>query len=189
MILRLGGLFVGRTRRLIASWMFGVAALAAAGCGSTSTSVTAPATAAPTATASPTATTTPAATSPAATATATTVAGVSGGAGDTSANPDQTFICGASGTINGTLVAYLTVAGADTTSGKSLCSSLEGDAGWVAITTIPAGGYESVPECHVTLGGGAITARIYTAKGSSDAETKVLCDTLLAGSTLPTLAP
>ncbi len=180
---------MGGTRRLIASWVFGVAALAAAGCGSTSTSVTTPATAAPTASASPTAATAPAATSPAATATSTTVAGVSGGAGDTSANPDQTFICGASGTINGTLAAYLTVAGADTTSGKSLCSSLEGGSSWVAITTIPAGEYESVPGCHVTLGGGAITARIYTAKGGSDAETKVLCDTLLAGSTLPTLTP
>ena len=41
----------------------------------------------------------------------------------------------------------------------------------------------------MTLGGGAITARIYTAKGGADAETKVLCDTLLAGSTLPTLTP
>ncbi|MGD0447458.1 MAG: hypothetical protein ABSB36_02415 [Candidatus Dormibacteria bacterium] len=172
---------MGRTRRLIASWALGMAALAAAGCGSTSTSVATPATAAPTATGSTTATTP--------TATSTTVSGVTGGAGDTSANPDQTFVCGASGTIDGSLVAYLTVAGTDSTSAKSLCSSLEGAAGWVAITTISAGEYESVPECYVTLGGGVITARIYTAKGGSDAETKVLCDTLLAGSTLPTLAP
>jgi hypothetical protein len=185
----MGGLFVGRTRRLIAWWGFGVAALAAAGCGSTSTSVATPATAAPTVTASPATTTTPAATSPAATATSTRGAGVTGGAGDTSANPDQTFICGASGTIDGSLVAYLTVAGSDSTSAKSLCTSLEGAAGWVAITTISAGEYESVPECYVTLGGGVITARIYTAKGGADAETKVFCDTLLAGSTLPTLTP
>ena len=175
---------MGRTRRLFASWGLGLAALAAAGCGSTSASVTAPATSASTASASPTAT----ATSPAATATSTTVAGVTGGAGDTSANPDQTFICGASGTSNGTLVAYLTVAGTDSTSAKALCSSLEGE-GWVALTSIPAEGYESVPECYVTLGGGVITARMYTAKGGADAETKVFCDTLLAGSTLPTLAP
>lgn len=173
---------MGRTRRLIASWGLGVAALAAAGCGSTSSSVTTPATGAPTASVSPTAT------SPAATATSTTVAGVTGGAGDTSANPDQTFICGASGTSAGTLVAYLTVAGTNSTSAKALCSSLEGQ-GWVALTSIPAEGYEFVPECYVTLGGGAITARIYTAKGGADAETKVLCDTLLAGSTLPTLTP
>jgi hypothetical protein len=39
------------------------------------------------------------------------------------------------------------------------------------------------------MDGGSITARIYTGRGGSDAQTKVFCNSLLAGSTLPTLAP
>lgn len=190
MIHKMGGLPVGWTRHRLASWVLGLVALVAAGCAATTTAATPPATVAPTATTAPVATTAPAATSPSATATSTTVAGVTGGAGDTSANPDSAFICGATGTDgSGDLLAYLTVAGTDAATANSLCSSLEGASGWSATSTIPAGGYEAAPECYVTYEGGAITARIYTAKGSSDAETKVLCNTLLAGSTLPTLAP
>jgi hypothetical protein len=170
--------------------VFGLALLAATGCGSTTISATTPATAPPTASATPAPSTSPATASPSATATSTTVAGVTGGAGDTTANPDETFICGASGTDgSGNLLAYLTVAGSDAATGEELCTSLENSSGWVATTSIPAGGYEAVPECYVTYEGGTVTARIYTAKGGSDAETEVLCDTLLAGSTLPTLTP
>jgi hypothetical protein len=178
---------VERARFRIASWVFWAAALAAAGCGSTTASVTTPATAAATATTGPA--TSPSATSPSATATSGPVAGVTGGAGDTSANPDSTFICGASGASGGDTIAYLTVAGTDTTNAKSICSTLEATSGWLATTSIPAGAYAAVPECHVTYEGGSITARIYTAKGGSPSETEVLCDNLLESSTLPTLAP
>jgi hypothetical protein len=184
MISRLEGLGVKRARLLIAVWGLGVAALAAAGCGSTAASVSTPATTAPTAT-----TTSPSTASPSATAKSGPVAGVTGGAGDTSANPDQNSVCAASGSSGGSIIAYLTVAGSDATNANSICSTLEGSSDWVAISTVPAGQYESVPECHVTYEGGEITARIYTAKGGSPAETEILCDTLLSSSTLPTLAP
>jgi hypothetical protein len=184
MISRMGGSAVGQTRHRIASWVFGLAALAAAGCGGTTTFVTVPATTAPTAT------TAPAATSAPATATPTSLAGITGGAGDTSANPDSTYICAGSGTDDsGTLIAYLTVAGTDAATGTSLCGSLESASAWTAASSIPAGGYNAVPGCYVTLDGGAVTARIYTAQGGSDADTVVLCNTLLGGVSLPTLAP
>jgi hypothetical protein len=163
-----------------------VAAITAAGCGSTA-SVTAPATAAPTATTAPA--TSPAATSSSASAKAGPVAGVTGGAGDTSANPDSTSVCLASGSSGGDVIAYLTVAGTDATDAKSICSTLEASSNWVAASTVPAGQYAAVPECHVTYEGGAITARIYMAKGGSPSETEILCNNLLSSSTLPTLAP
>jgi hypothetical protein len=167
--------------------VFWAAALAVAGCGSTAASVATPATATPTATAGTA--TSPSATSPSASATSGPVAGVTGGAGDTSANPDSTFICAGSGSSGGDIIAYLTVAGTDTTNAKSICSTLEANSDWVAISSVPAGQYAAVPECHVTYEAGAITARIYTAKGGSPTETEILCDNLLSSSTLPTLAP
>jgi len=178
---------VGRARTRIAAWVFWAAALAVAGCGSTAASVATPATATPTATAGTA--TSPSATSPSASATSGPVAGVTGGAGDTSANPDSTFICAGSGSSGGDIIAYLTVAGTDTTNAKSICSTLEANSDWVAISSVPAGQYAAVPECHVTYEAGAITARIYTAKGGSPTETEILCDNLLSSSTLPTLAP
>jgi len=175
---------VGQRRHRIAAWALGLVALAAAGCGGTTAAVTV------TATPAPTATTAPAATSAPATATPTSVAGITGGAGDTAVNPDSTSICAASGADeSGDLIAYLTVAGTDTATGDSLCGTLESGSSWTAVTSIPAGGYESVPGCHVTLDGGAITARIYTAQAGSDADTVELCNTLLGGVSLPTLAP
>lgn len=167
--------------------MLWAAALAVAGCGSTAASVTRPATAAPTATTG-SATSPSAVSSPSATASG-PVAGVTGGTGDTSANPDSTSICLASGSSGGDIIAYLTVAGTDAPDAKSICSTLEATSNWVATSTVPAGQYAAVPECHVTYEGGAITARIYTAKGGSPSETEILCDNLLSSSTLPTLAP
>jgi hypothetical protein len=178
---------VGQTRHRIAVWVFGLAALAAAGCGTSTAVVTVTATPAPTAT--PAATLAPATSAPA-TAAPITVAGISGGAGDTGVNPDQTYICAASGDDDsGSLIAYLTVAGTDTARGTSLCSSLENASSWTAANTIPGGGYEAVPGCHVTLDSGAVTARIYTASGGTAADTVTLCNALLGGFSLPTLAP
>ncbi|MGO8686139.1 MAG: hypothetical protein ACLQT7_02985 [Candidatus Dormibacteria bacterium] len=178
----MAGLVVGRTRFM--AWVIGVATLAAAGCGSATTPVTTPATAGPTASAAPTTA------SPTATATSTALAGVSGGAGDTSANPDATFICAASAADDsGTLLAYLTVAGTDATTAKSLCSALEGASGWTAISSIPAGQYLAEPGCHLSFEGGSVTTRIYTAKSGSPADTEALCNTLLGDAELPTLAP
>jgi hypothetical protein len=169
--------------------VFGVVVvLAAAGCGSASTgspATSAPAQASPTA---PTATTAPATTTSAPTA---TPSGLTGGAGDTSANPDTSFICAASGQDdNGNLVAYLTVAGTDSSTGQSLCDAAEGaSSSWTEVDTIPAGGYDPTPGCFVTTDGGQVTARVYTAQGGSAADTTELCNTLLQSAGLPTMAP
>src|ERR1700694_5453495 len=59
------------------------------------------------------------------------------GFGDTTTNPDATYICAASASLNGKIVAYMTVAGSDTAGGQSACTTLEQGGAWVAITTIP----------------------------------------------------
>jgi hypothetical protein len=41
----------------------------------------------------------------------------------------------------------------------------------------------------VTTDDGTVTARVYTAQGGTDADTVVLCNSLLGGASLPTLAP
>jgi hypothetical protein len=177
-----------------------VAILAAAGCGSVSMGT--PATAAP-AQSSPTgsqATAAPASTpaptsaptaTPAVRSATATPSGVTGGAGDMADNPDTSFICAASGQDdNGNLVAYLTVAGTDSSNGQSLCDSLEGaPSSWTEADTIPAGGYYPTPGCYVTTDGSQLTARIYTAQGGSTADTTELCNALLQSAGLPTMAP
>ena len=174
---------MGQTRRRISSWVFGLASvLAVAGCGATTVIVTVPAT-----TAVPAVTSAPATAAPTSAPAAT---GATGGAGNTSDNPDSTYICAASGVDDsGSLIAYLTVAGTDTDTGNSLCNSLENSSSWTAASSIPAGGYDPVPGCYVTSDDGTVTARVYTAHGGTDADTVVLCNSLLEGASLPTLAP
>jgi hypothetical protein len=102
-----------------------------------------------------------------------------GGFGDTDANPDSTFICGASASSGETVIAYTTVAGSDSDTGNGLCSALEADGSWTDISTIPASSYEAVPECFLTTPDGSVTARIYTAiPGGSDTATATLCNTV-----------
>jgi hypothetical protein len=165
-----------------------VAIMAAAGCGSASTGT--PATSAPVQS-SPTGS--KATTAPATTTSTPTPApsGVTGGAGDTADNPDTSFICAASGQDdNGDLVAYLTVAGSDSSNGQTLCDSLESaSSSWTEVDTIPAGGYYPTPGCYVTTEGGQLTARIYTAQGGSTADTTELCNSFLQSAGLPTMAP
>jgi len=117
--------------------------------------------------------------STASTPTPATTDGAIGGFGDTDANPDSTFICGASASTGGTVIAYTTVAGSDSATGNSLCSALEADGSWTDISTIAASSYEAVPECFLTTPDGSVTARIYTAvPGGSDAATTTLCNTV-----------
>jgi hypothetical protein len=102
-----------------------------------------------------------------------------GGFGNTDANPDSTFVCGASASTGSTVIAYVTVAGSDSDTGNGLCSALEADGSWTAITTISASSYEAVPECWLSTPDGAVTARIYTAvPGGSDGATETLCNTV-----------
>ncbi len=113
------------------------------------------------------------------TPTADTSGDATGGFGDTDANPDSTFICGASASTGGTVIAYTTVAGSDSDTGNSLCSALEADGSWTDVSTIAASSYEAVPECFLTTPGGSVTARIYTAvPGGSDDATATLCNTV-----------
>jgi hypothetical protein len=117
--------------------------------------------------------------STASTPTPVTADGTTGGFGDTDANPDSTFICGASASTGGTVIAYTTVAGSDSGTGNSLCSALEADGSWTDISTVAASSYEAVPECFLTTPDGSVTARVYTAvPGGSDAATQTLCNTV-----------
>ena len=137
-------------------------------------STTATPSVAPTATATPSTPSTP---------TPVTSDGTTGGFGDTDANPDSTFICGASASTSGTVIAYTTVAGSDSATGNSLCSALEADGSWTDISTIAASSYEAVPECYLTTPDGSVTARIYTAiPGGNDGATQTLCNTVFDSS-------
>ncbi|MGA7988642.1 MAG: hypothetical protein WCB51_09625 [Candidatus Dormiibacterota bacterium] len=105
--------------------------------------------------------------------------GTTGGFGDTDANPDSTFICGASASTSGTVIAYTTVAGSDAAAGNTLCSALEADKSWTDISRIAASSYEAVPECYLTTSDGSVTARIYTAiPGGNVGATQTLCNTM-----------
>jgi hypothetical protein len=110
----------------------------------------------------------------------TTPATPSGGFGDTGTNPDSTFICAAKADVHGTVVAYMTVAGSDPTSGNALCSDLEKAGPWIGLPSIAAGSYDGVAGCFLTSADGAVTARVYAAKsGSLDVTTtRTLCGTI-----------
>jgi hypothetical protein len=126
----------------------------------------------------PTATTTPSA-APTSTATAATLTGATGGFGDTATNPDSTFICAASASSSGAVIAYTTVAGSDSSTGNTMCSNLEQGGAWTAITSISAQSYKAPSDCWLSTASGGATARIYTAiPGGNDAGTQSLCTTL-----------
>jgi hypothetical protein len=98
------------------------------------------------------------------------------GFGDTATNPDSTYICAASASVNGQIVAYLTIAGTDTAAGQSACTALEQGGAWVAVSTLPAGSYlalDATNGCFDTIG--PITSRIYTATAGLPADTLRLC--------------
>jgi hypothetical protein len=127
-----------------------------------------------------TATTTPTA-APSSTPTAATFTGATGGFGDTPANPDSTFICAASASSSGAVIAYTTVAGSDSSTGNTMCSNLEQGGGWTAVTSISAQSYKAPSGCWLTTASGGTTARIYTAiPGGNDSGTQSLCSTLFS---------
>lgn len=110
--------------------------------------------------------------------------GATGGFGDTSVNPDSQYICAAKATENSEVVAYTTVAGADTTDGEGVCTAMEqGSKGaWTDIAQIASGSFETTPICWVTAANGAVTQRVYTAiPNGDDQATMVLCDDLFTG--------
>jgi hypothetical protein len=159
----------GDTMKLAVLLAVPIAAFGIAACGSTPTSVApavvataAPATAAPTAapTAVPTAVPAPASTS---------------GMGDTTANPDSTFVCAFSYSENGSIIAYLTIAG-DPTVAAAGCSAMTTP--WQSVNMLPAQGYYAVPGCFATTNG--VTMRIYTAAAGSVAITSAVCSSFLS---------
>ncbi len=121
--------------------------------------------------------------SPTPTAAATTSA-ATGGFGDTSGNPDSQYICAAQAEEDSQVIAYTTVAGADTTDGEGVCTAMEqGSKGaWTDIAQIASGSFETTPICWVTAANGAVTQRVYTAiPNGDDQATMVLCDDLFTG--------
>lgn len=109
-----------------------------------------------------------------------TLATPSGGFGDTTTNPDSSFICAAKAPVSGSVIAYMTVAGSDVTSGDALCSDLEQEGPWIGLQSIAAGSYDVVAECFLTSADGAVTARVYAAKPGADdvTMTRTLCSRL-----------
>jgi len=97
----------------------------------------------------------------------TTPATPSGGFGDTGANPDSTLICAAKADVRGSVVAYMTVAGSDATSGNALCSDLEKLGPWIGLPSIATGSHDAVAGCFLTSADGAVTARVYAANPAS----------------------
>ena len=63
--------------------------------------------------------------------------GDSGGVADTPMNPDRTDICDVAAMSGGQTIAYLTVAGSDTTAAQSECSTLTQSSGWTAVASTP----------------------------------------------------
>jgi hypothetical protein len=113
-----------------------------------------------------------------------TASGATGGFGDTSDNPDSKYICAAQATEESEVIAYTTVAGADTTDGEGVCTAMEqGSKGaWTDIAQIASGSFETTPICWVTAANGAVTQRVYTAiPNGDDQATMVLCDDLFTG--------
>lgn len=110
--------------------------------------------------------------------------GATGGYGDTTANPDQSYICAGQALADDhtTVVAYLTVAGGDKTTGQQFCSSLTSSGSFNSVSSIPAGTVGSKADCYVTYTGGIITARIYQAKDGGVSTTQQLCASLLQAS-------
>ena len=109
------------------------------------------------------------------------VAGGTKGYGDTAANPDGSFICAASSSINGLAIAYVTVAGTDATAGRGMCRTMENTNGghsWVDVTNgsfslTPLSKANNANGCYDTVG--SVTARIYTAKGADPVNALTLC--------------
>jgi hypothetical protein len=93
-------------------------------------------------------------------------------------------VCAAQATENSQVVAYTTVAGADTTDGEGVCTAMEqGSQGaWTDVTSIASGSFETTPICWVTAANGQVTQRVYTAlPNGDDNATMVLCDDLFSG--------
>jgi hypothetical protein len=117
-------------------------------------------------------------------------AGDSGGVADTPSNPDRTYICAAAAmNSGGQTIAYLTVAGSDTTAGQTECSTVAQSSGWTAATTSPFHENLYTPECFINFDMGRLTARIYTSDTATFADGLTVCNPLLHGFGLATLPP
>jgi hypothetical protein len=100
--------------------------------------------------------------------------------GDTSANPDASYVCGAEAFAddNVTVVAYVTVAGSNASEAKILCSTLSSSSSFREVTSMSVSGTAA---CYLTTAHGTATARVYTAPNGSLVTTDELCSSLLNG--------
>jgi hypothetical protein len=109
---------------------------------------------------------------------------------DTPMNPDRTYICAAAAmNSGGQTIAYLTVAGSDATAAQSECSTVAQGSGWTAAASSPFHENLYTPVCFITFDGGHLTARIYTSDTATFADGVGVCNPLLHGFGLATLAP
>jgi|HubBroStandDraft_6_1064221.scaffolds.fasta_scaffold178227_1 hypothetical protein len=115
--------------------------------------------------------------------------GDSGGVADTPMNPDRTYICAAAAMSGGQTIAYLTVAGTDTTAAQSECSTLTQGSSWSAVATSPFHENLYTPVCFVTFDSGRLTARVYSSDTGTFAQGVTSCNPLLHGFGLATLPP
>ncbi|MGH3574759.1 MAG: hypothetical protein ACRDUW_23540, partial [Pseudonocardiaceae bacterium] len=82
---------------------------------------------------------------------------------DTASNPDRTYICADKSTnSNGRVVAYLTVAGSDTSGAQSECSKVTQGTSWTTVASSPYHANLYTPTCFITFDSNQLTARLYT---------------------------
>ena len=109
---------------------------------------------------------------------------------DTPTNPDRTYLCAAAAkNSNGQTVAYLTVAGTDTTAAKSECSAVTQGTSWTVVASSPFHENLYTPVCFVTFDTGHVTTRVYTSDSGTFAEGVGLCNPILQHFGLATLPP
>jgi hypothetical protein len=99
---------------------------------------------------------------------------VTGGYGDTATNPDQTYTCAFDviSDDNVTTVAYLTIAGSNTTDTSGLCSGFEAQQYYDEVQSLDVSGGAY---CWMTSQDGGATLRFYTAPDGTDTTTHALC--------------
>jgi hypothetical protein len=97
-----------------------------------------------------------------------------GGYGDTASNPDQSFACAFNviADDNVTVIAYLTVAGSDSTETAGFCSGYEAQQYYDEVSSLTGTG---AAYCWVTTHDGGATLRFYTAPDGSATYTQELC--------------
>jgi hypothetical protein len=108
-----------------------------------------------------------------------------GGYGDTSNNPDQSFTCAFDvlADDNVTVVAYLTVAGSSSSDTGDLCSGFEAQQYYDEVQSLDVSG---AAYCWLTTQDGGATLRFYTAPDGAATDTHEICAAVFAAAGVST---